>query len=104
MTFDHAAFVAEVYDVVRQIPAGRVLSYGRVAELAGWPNHSRAVGRAMKDAPLELGLPCHRVVNSIGRTVPGWHQQAVLLMSEGVRLKENGCVDMKRYAWEITDL
>ena len=87
MSFDHDAFIAEVYDVVRQIPAGRVLSYGRVAELAGWPN-------------LELELPCHRVVNSVGRTVPGWHQQAILLMSEGVRLKDNGCVDMKRFTWE----
>ena len=53
MSFDHDAFIAEVYDVVRQIPAGRVLSYGRVAELAGWPNHSRAVGRAMKDSVAE---------------------------------------------------
>ena len=45
----------------------------------------------MHDAPLALGLPCHRVVNSIGRTVPGWHQQAILLMSEGVRIKANAC-------------
>ena len=69
-------FYAEVYNVVRQIPAGRVLSYGRIAELIGWPNHARLVGRAMHDAPLALNLPCHRVVNSAGRTVPGWHQQA----------------------------
>lgn len=99
MTFDHDAFTAEVYDIVRQIPAGRVLSYGRVAELAGWPNHSRAVGRAMKEAPLALGLPCHRVVAADGRTVPGWHEQALLLLSEGVRLKANGCVDMARHQW-----
>ena len=99
MTFDHQAFTTEVYDIVSQIPAGRVLSYGRVGELAGWPNHARAVGRAMKEAPLELGLPCHRVVTTGGRTVPGWHQQAILLMSEGIRLKENGCVDMRRFMW-----
>ena len=92
-------FYAEVYDVVRQIPAGNVLSYGRIAELIGWPNHSRMVGRALHDAPLELNLPCHRVVNSVGRTVPGWHQQAMLLMSEGVRIKANGCVDMKACEW-----
>lgn len=94
-------FYAEVYDVVRQIPPGRVLSYGRVAELVGFPNHSRLVGKAMHDAPLELGLPCHRVVNSVGRTVPGWHQQAILLMSEGVRIKPNGCVDMKAHEWVV---
>ena len=100
MTFHHDTFIAEVYDIVRQIPAGRVLSYGRIAEWAGWPNHSRAVGRAMKEAPLELGLPCHRVVNNAGRTVPGWHQQAILLMSEGVRFRDNGCVDMKACTWQ----
>ena len=93
-------FYAEVYDVVRQIPSGHVLSYGRIAELIGWPNHSRLVGRAMHDAPLALGLPCHRVVNSAGRTVPGWHQQAMLLMSEGVRIKANGCVDMRAHEWQ----
>ena len=97
---DTAAFYAEVYDVVRQIPAGHVLSYGRIAALIGWPAHSRLVGRAMHDAPLELNLPCHRVVSSTGRTVPGWHQQAILLMSEGVRIKDNGCVDMRRHEWE----
>ena len=97
---DTDRFYAEVYDVVRQIPPGRVLSYGRIAELIGWPNHSRLVGRAMHDAPLALGLPCHRVVNSAGRTVPGWHQQAILLMSEGVRIKANGCVDMKAHEWQ----
>ena len=100
MTFDHTAFITEVYDIVRQIPPGRVLSYGRIAELAGWPNHSRAVGKAMKEAPMELNLPCHRVVNSVGRTVPGWYQQAILLMSEGVRIKQNGCVDMRVFMWE----
>lgn len=97
---DTDRFYAEVYDVVRQIPPGRVLSYGRIAELIGWPNHSRLVGRAMHDTPLALGLPCHRVVNSVGRTVPGWHQQAMLLMSEGVRIKANGCVDMKAHEWQ----
>ncbi|MCR4994506.1 MAG: methylated-DNA--[protein]-cysteine S-methyltransferase [Bacteroidales bacterium] len=101
MTFDHEAFINEVYDIVRQIPSGRVLSYGRVAELAGWPNYARAVGRAMKEAPLTLNLPCHRVVNSQGRTVPGWHQQTILLMSEGVSIKDNGCVDMKKAEWQM---
>ena len=98
---DTDSFYAEVYDVVRQIPPGRVLTYGRIAELIGWPNHARLVGRAMHDAPLALHLPCHRVVNSQGRTVPGWHQQAILLMSEGIRIKANGCVDMRAHLWDI---
>ncbi len=93
-------FRAEVYDVVRQTPAGHVLSYGHIARLVGHPNHSRLVGRAMHDAPMELLLPCHRVVAADGRTVPGWHAQALMLMSEGVRIKANGCVDMRAHEWQ----
>ena len=44
--------------------------------------------------------PCHRVVNSAGRTAPGWARQRALLEQEGVQFKPNGCVDMKRYQWE----
>ena len=45
-------------------------------------------------------LPCHRVVNSIGETAPGWTEQRTLLENEGVTFLTNGCVDMKRFRWE----
>ena len=61
-----ATLRAEVYDIVRQIPRGRVLTYGRIAALCGWPNHSRLVGRIMRGTP-DADLPCHRVVNASGR-------------------------------------
>ena len=64
-----ATLRAEVYDIVRQIPRGRVLTYGRIAALCGWPNHSRLVGRIMRTAP-DADLPCHRVVNASGRLAP----------------------------------
>ena len=44
--------------------------------------------------------PCHRVVNHAGRTAPGWREQAELLRGEGVELKRNGCVDLKKYQWD----
>ena len=44
--------------------------------------------------------PCHRVVNHVGRTAPGWRAQKMLLEDEGVEFKANGCVDMKQYQWE----
>ena len=65
------------------------------------PGHARRVGRvgrAMVSAP--AGLPCHRVVNSAGRTAPGWPQQRELLEKEGVRFKANGCADVVRFMWE----
>ena len=66
-------FDAEVYAVVAEIPAGKVTSYKQIARLIGMPDHARRVGRALAEAP--AGLPCHRVVNSAGRTVPGWTRQ-----------------------------
>ena len=51
----------------------------------------------MKTAP--AGLPCHRVVNSAGRLVPGWAQQRSLLEAEGVTFRPGGTVDMRRYRW-----
>lgn len=62
------AFDDEVYAVVAQIPAGKIVSYKQIARLIGMPDHARRVGRAMASAPAEL--PCHRVVNSAGRTAP----------------------------------
>lgn len=90
-------FDAEVYAVVAEIPAGRVVSYKQIARLVGMPDHARHVGRALAEAP--AGLPCHRVVNSAGRTVPGWTRQRELLEAEGVRFKTNGCADLARCGW-----
>lgn len=92
-----ADFDAEVYQIVAQIPAGRVITYGQIARLAGWPGQARRVGRAMALAP--EGLPCHRVVNAAGRTVPGWTDQRELLEAEGVQFCPNGCVDLARAIW-----
>ena len=44
--------------------------------------------------------PCHRVVNHAGRPAPGWREQEELLRGEGVELKRNGCVDLKKYQWD----
>ena len=92
--FDKDEFTREVYSVVASIPRGRVLTYGQVAWLIGHPNHSRLVGRVLHGAATGLNLPCHRVVNSQGRTAPCWPEQAALLRAEGVAFKGNGCVDL----------
>ena len=88
-------FDAAVYDLADKVPPGRVTTYGQLAMLAGKPNWARRAGAALSRAP--EGRPCHRVVNSAGRLVPGWAGQRALLEKEGVRFKENGCVDMKRH-------
>lgn len=95
-----ATLRAEVYDIVRQIPCGQVLTYGRIAALCGWPNHARLVGRIMRTAP-DATLPCHRVVNASGRLAPHYPAQASLLTSEGIHLTPSGKVPLKEYLWII---
>lgn len=90
-------FRHSVYEIVAQIPPGKVATYGEIAVLLGMPGCSRLVGKALKEVPPLLSLPCHRVVNAAGRLVPGWAEQEDLLLAEGVRLKANGCVDLKRF-------
>jgi methylated-DNA-protein-cysteine methyltransferase-like protein len=104
MHFDLNDFKANVYEVVAAIPSGNVLTYGDVARLAGWPNHARWVGRVMKNTPAELHIPCHRVVNSEGRTAPCWPEQRALLKGEGITFKANGCVDLNRWRWQTDKL
>ena len=93
-------FRDDVLSIVSQIPSGRVMTYGLIATLAGWPSHSRMVGRTLRYAPEAALLPCHRVVNKEGRTAPGWSRQRVLLEAEGVAFRPNGHVDMQRHLWE----
>ncbi|MCR9011261.1 MGMT family protein [Gabonibacter chumensis] len=94
-------FYSDVYQIVKEIPPGFVSTYGQIARLAGQPQYSRRVGRAMSHAPASLNLPCHRVVNSQGRTVPGWTEQRESLLSENITFKSNGCVDLKKHLWRL---
>lgn len=90
----------EVLSVVAEIPAGCVASYGQIARLIGRPKNARLVGKVLKDSQFYGEYPCHRVVNHAGRLVPGWEEQAALLAEEGVELKDDAHVDMRRYQWE----
>lgn len=97
-------FFQEVYAVVAEIPRGKVISYGEIAWLLGKPRYARLVGRALCSVPSDLQLPCHRVVNSQGRTAPGWLEQKALLLAEGVVLKKNGDVNLKLCKWYWQEL
>ena len=90
----------EVLSVVAEIPAGCIASYGQIARLIGRPKNARLVGKVLKDSQFYGEYPCHRVVNHAGRLVPGWEEQAALLAEEGVELKYDAHVDMRRYQWE----
>ena len=90
-----------VLALVDTIPFGHVATYGQIARLIGRPKNARLVGKILSQSE-HYGSkhPCHRVVNAAGRLAPGWEDQRHLLWAEGVDLKANGCVDLKRYQWE----
>lgn len=94
-----------VYQVVRQIPEGKVATYGQVARLAGNKKWSRVVGYALHVNPEPGKIPCHRVVNRLGEpskafAFGGVNKQIELLEAEGVTFTD-GRVDMKQYQWEL---
>ncbi|MHC5250838.1 MGMT family protein [Listeria kieliensis] len=93
-------FIQAVYNVILQIPEGKVTTYGQIAYMIGHPKNARLVGNVLKHTDRSLDMPCHRVVNSAGRTVPGWIEQIQLLKKERVPFKENGCADLKKCFWQ----
>ena len=96
---EQGTFTDQVYQIVARIPYGRVATYGQIAFFIGAPRSARQVGNALSRTPSFLSLPCHRVVNRLGRTAPGWTEQRRLLEGEGVSFRENGTVDLARSLW-----
>ena len=94
-------FNEKVYEVVRQIPEGKVATYGQLARLAGSPGAARAVGNALHKNPDPDHIPCFRVVNAKGELAGafafgGADVQAELLREDGVEVVD-GKVDLTKY-------
>ena len=97
-------FTKRIYEVVRQIPRGRVASYGQVAALAGNPRGARGVGFALHRNPQPGVIPCHRVLIKDGSVCAGFafggpQVQRRMLEEEGVVFLPDGRVDMARCRW-----
>jgi methylated-DNA-protein-cysteine methyltransferase-like protein len=94
-----------IYAVIRRIPAGRVATYGQIAELAGLAGHARQVGYALYALPERSSVPWHRVVNargrlSLGAVVPeGDVEQRIRLEIEGVEFDADGRIPLERHQW-----
>lgn len=98
---------ALIYEVVREIPYGKVATYGQVAMQAGLPGHARLAGYAMFNLPPELGdeVPWHRVINAQGRISYSEsrhgndHRQRELLEAEGVVFDAQGRIRLRDFGW-----
>lgn len=98
-------FFDNVYDVVRQVPSGRVTSYGAVAAYLGAKRSSRVVGYAMQAAgTANPPVPAHRVVNRQGLLTGKFHfggnTMQQLLESEGIEVADNQVQNFKTVFWD----
>ena len=97
-------FGEDVLNIVSQIPCGRVTTYGHIAVLAGWPSHSRMVGRTLRYSPGAEQVPCHRVVNREGGLSEAFYPrgretQRERLAAEDVPFTAEGRVELARCMW-----
>ena len=98
-------FFDKVYKVVRQIPEGKVTSYGAIANYLGVKKSARLVGWAMNASHRDNSIPAHRVVNRVGLLTGKHHfggtkimQQ--LLENEGILIKENKILNLELHFWD----
>lgn len=98
-------FFERVYDIVRQIPEGKVTSYGAIAKALGSARSARMVGWAMNASHGRDDVPAHRVVNRIGMLSGKHHFQGTNLMqqlleNEGITIVDNQIVDFDKHFWQ----
>lgn len=98
-------FFERVYVIVRQIPSGKVTSYGAIAKALGTARSARMVGWAMNAAHNLEDVPAHRVVNRVGllsgkHHFDGTNLMQQLLESEGVEVVDNQIVDFEKHFWQ----
>src|SRR4051812_8448643 len=103
-------FFELVFDVVRQIPKGRVTSYGAIAAALGTKKSARMVGWAMNSSHVtKPKVPAHRVVNRTGLLSGKMHfsdpcKMQELLEKEGIKIKNDQVQDFKKMFWDPKEL
>ena len=98
-------FTEEVIKIIRNIPSGKVMTYGQIAREAGNSRAARQVVRVLHSMSKKHQLPWHRVINAKGQlAIPneeGNWEQRTRLEAEGVLVSSSGYVDLKKYQWHL---
>lgn len=94
----------KVYELVKSIPEGKVVTYGQIAEFFGNKHLARVVGNILHNNPDPANIPCHRVVNAKGEAAAhyafgGADAQRARLEAEGIAFDKNGRIDLEKYGW-----
>lgn len=99
-------FYQQIYQLVRRIPAGKVATYGQIAELLGKPRHARQIGYALYRVAPDSDIPWQRVVNAQGMISHTPQRQGsddlqrILLEQEGITFNSQDKLDLRRYRWQ----
>ena len=97
-------FTEKVLNVIKQIPSGKVMTYGQVAAVAGSPRAARQVTRILHSMSGKYDLPWHRIVNIQGRIAvrdeESQFSQRKLLQDEGVEVDQNDRIDLSRFRFD----
>jgi methylated-DNA-protein-cysteine methyltransferase-like protein len=94
-----------IHAIVKEIPSGKVATYGQIAVIVGAGLPARIVGYALHGLPDGTDVPWHRVINSKGKisysVTRHEHDalQRILLEQEGIKFTEDGIIDLKKYLW-----
>ena len=98
------SFTSRAKELIKQIPKGKVSTYGIIAALAGSPRAARQVVRILHSSSRKDNLPWHRVVNSKGqislKPLSGYETQKQLLQKEGVLFGPDDTIDFDIYLWQ----
>lgn len=102
---EEISFFERVYEIARQIPEGKVTSYGAIAKCLGSAQSSRMVGWAMNASHRQDDIPAHRVVNRKGLLTGKHHFDGTNLMqqlleNEGIKVVDNQIIDFEKHFWE----
>lgn len=97
-------FSERVVQLIKEIPIGKVATYGQIATLAGNPRGARGVSWILHSSSKLHKLPWQRIINSKGKIsftlgTMKYHDQKNRLGKEGVEVSENGMIDLKKYSW-----
>ncbi|HWJ03161.1 MAG TPA: MGMT family protein [Verrucomicrobiae bacterium] len=96
-------FTKKVVEVIRNIPKGRVMTYGQIARVAGSPRAARQVVRVLHSMSRKHRLPWYRVINSKGQISllddGSYQEQLLSLESEGIEIGLNGVIDLQKYQY-----
>lgn len=96
------SFTQRVVHIIKNIPSGKVCTYGYIAEMAGNPRGARQVAWILHSSSQKYDLPWHRVINSKGKiSLKGdkYKMQKQLLEKEGVIFDSNDVIDFEQYLW-----